>query len=113
MVGRTISQPIKQVASAMRNIAEGEGDLTQRLDDSGRDELSDQAHQFNAFVSRMQATLLEVRGYALGFESAAASVSSRGVLLTRAMNNACLGYRPFATDSRRLLAGPSSPRPGS
>lgn len=76
LVARTISQPIKQAASAMRNIAEGEGDLTQRLDDSGRDELSDLAHQFNAFVSRMQATLLEVRGNALGVSQTAESIAA-------------------------------------
>jgi methyl-accepting chemotaxis protein len=60
LIARTITRPIRQTAEAMGNIAEGEGDLTHRLDDSGRDELSELAHQFNAFVSRMQTTLQDV-----------------------------------------------------
>ncbi len=60
-LSRTITRPIQRTVTAMENIAAGEGDLTRRLDDSGRDELSALAKQFNAFVGRMQQTLREVR----------------------------------------------------
>lgn len=60
-LSRTITRPIQNTVTAMENIAAGEGDLTRRLDDSGRDELSALAKQFNAFVGRMQQTLREVR----------------------------------------------------
>ncbi|WP_201244133.1 methyl-accepting chemotaxis protein [Halochromatium salexigens] len=75
LIARTITQPIKQTAEAMGNIAEGEGDLTRRLDDSGRDELSELAHQFNAFVSRMQATLQEVKTSALDVSQTAGAIA--------------------------------------
>lgn len=61
LVARSISRPIRATTAAMQNISEGEGDLTLRLDDSGQHELSHLARQFNAFVSRMQDTLLDVR----------------------------------------------------
>ena len=75
LIARTISRPIKQTAAAMGNIAEGEADLTQRLDDSGRDELSELAHQFNAFVSRMQTTLQEVSGSARNVSETASTIA--------------------------------------
>jgi methyl-accepting chemotaxis protein len=84
LISLTISRPIKRTAAAMGDIAEGEGDLTLRLDASGRDELSELARQFNAFVSRMQLALLDVRDSARGvFETAGSIASSSEDLASR------------------------------
>lgn len=55
----SIRQPLLRTLSAMENIAKGEGDLTLRLDDSGKDELSNMAALFNQFVGRTQSTIKE------------------------------------------------------
>ncbi len=55
----SIRQPLLKTLSAMENIAKGEGDLTLRLDDSGKDELSNLAALFNQFVGRTQSTIKE------------------------------------------------------
>jgi methyl-accepting chemotaxis protein len=57
---RTLS-PVKQTAVAMADIAKGEADLTQRLAVRSNDEVGELAKQFNAFVERMQETLVKVR----------------------------------------------------
>lgn len=49
IIGRSISQPLDKVVNAMRGIASGEADLTRRLDDDARDELSQIASYFNRF----------------------------------------------------------------
>ena len=61
MVRRTV-RPIRDTATAMEDIARGKGDLTRRLAVTTDDEVGELANQFNAFVARMQETLLEVRG---------------------------------------------------
>jgi methyl-accepting chemotaxis protein len=61
LVGRNIVLRLKETAQAMREIAEGDGDLTRRLDESHGDEIGMLARQFNAFASRMQELLLLVR----------------------------------------------------
>ncbi|GAA3909737.1 hypothetical protein GCM10022228_20650 [Halomonas cibimaris] len=58
---RRLVRPINRTAEAMRDIAQGRGDLTQRLEVTTRDEIGALAEQFNAFVTRMQQTLLDVR----------------------------------------------------
>ncbi len=58
---RTLS-PVRQTALTMADIARGEADLTQRLTVRSNDEVGELARQFNAFVERMQETLLRVRG---------------------------------------------------
>lgn len=75
LISLTITRPIKRTAEAMGDIAEGEADLTRRLDASGRDELSELARQFNAFVSRMQLTLRNVRDSARGVYETAESIA--------------------------------------
>jgi len=60
LVKRTL-QPIRSAAEAMSSIASGQGDLTQRMNVSTRDEVGQLADGFNVFVSRMQDTLREVR----------------------------------------------------
>lgn len=62
MAARYTLSPVKQTALAMADIARGEADLTQRLEVKSDDEVGELARQFNAFVERMQSTLIKVRG---------------------------------------------------
>lgn len=60
MVGRTVTQPLAKVSRTMQEIAEGEGDLTQRLPANGHDELAELGRRFNAFVVKIQKTIRDV-----------------------------------------------------
>ena len=59
-VGRSVTTPLKRVSNIMREIADGEGDLRQRLPDEGKDELAELGRRFNAFVVKIQNTMREV-----------------------------------------------------
>ena len=48
----------------LRDIAQGEGDLTRRVDDSRRDELGELGRWFNAFVGQVRGLVAEVAGAA-------------------------------------------------
>jgi len=58
---RAITSPMKQAVSAMNDIAEGEGDLTQTLNDDGRDEIAQLASGFNKFAGSIRTILTEVQ----------------------------------------------------
>ncbi len=51
---RYVIEPLRQVVDRMKDIAKGEGDLTKRLEVSGKDEIGDVAEAFNAFVGKLQ-----------------------------------------------------------
>ncbi len=68
---RKIVGPIRKTSEAMREIAEGEGDLTQRLPIERQDEVGELAEQFNAFVAKVQNTLGDVRNTTEQLASAA------------------------------------------
>lgn len=60
IVGRTVTAPLARVSDMMQEIAEGDGDLRQRLPEDGRDELAELGRRFNHFVIKIQNTIREV-----------------------------------------------------
>jgi methyl-accepting chemotaxis protein len=65
---RVLLRPLLRMTGAMQDIAAGEGDLTQRLPQAGRDELGLLAQAFNRFVGRMQATVGQVAAGSVGVD---------------------------------------------
>ena len=59
-VARTVVRPILTVVSALRNIAQGEGDLTVRLPVHGNDEISDMAEYFNETIEKIGDSIRQV-----------------------------------------------------
>jgi len=66
-----ISNPIKRTVNAMNDIAEGEGDLTMRLDENGKDEIAMLAVAFNRFAEKVRNTVSQVAGSTAQLTSAA------------------------------------------
>ncbi|MCG6970397.1 MAG: methyl-accepting chemotaxis protein [Gammaproteobacteria bacterium] len=54
LITKAIVSPLKAAVTALKNIAEGEGDLTQRLEQKGNDEIAALAAQFNTFAENIQ-----------------------------------------------------------
>ena len=74
-VGRTVTGPLNRVTDIMREIAEGDGDLRQRLPDEGTDELAELGRRFNAFVVKIQQTVQQVGSTTDQLASAAEELS--------------------------------------
>ncbi|GLH31461.1 methyl-accepting chemotaxis protein McpA [Pseudomonas sp. TWI672] len=55
-----LMRPLTTMGRAMRDIAEGEGDLTRRLDVQRKDEFGELATSFNHFVERIHTSISEV-----------------------------------------------------
>ncbi len=55
-----IVKPIRAVVERLRDIASGEGDLTQRLVISSHDEIGDLARGFNQFLDKLQAIIQQI-----------------------------------------------------
>jgi methyl-accepting chemotaxis protein len=61
-VSRGIARPVQDAANRLRDIAEGEGDLTMRLEQSRSDEIGEMASWFNVFVEKLQGIITRVSG---------------------------------------------------
>ncbi|WP_417582385.1 methyl-accepting chemotaxis protein [Nitrincola sp.] len=76
LLARSIIKPLKTTADSLRNIAAGDGDLTARLDDSGRDELADLASSFNHFVTHIHSLIKQVGAATVQLSAAAEELSA-------------------------------------
>ncbi len=57
---RVLTKPIKALVDRLKDIAEGEGDLTQRVDQDRKDELGELGKWFNMFVEKIHGVISQV-----------------------------------------------------
>jgi len=60
LIVRTVTRPIKRIGDRLKDIAEGEGDLTMRLQVNSRDEAGEMARWFNHFIEKLQKIIGEI-----------------------------------------------------
>ncbi|WP_432452709.1 MULTISPECIES: methyl-accepting chemotaxis protein [unclassified Agarivorans] len=68
---------INVVTSRIRDISQGEGDLTQRLEVKGRDEIAGLANSFNQFVELLDRLISSVRAQANDLSSSISSLNDK------------------------------------
>jgi methyl-accepting chemotaxis protein len=57
---KAITDPINRVVASLKDIAQGEGDLTKRLPVASKDELGEMARWFNTFIDKLQGIIKEI-----------------------------------------------------
>jgi methyl-accepting chemotaxis protein len=75
-LARSISLPLGQTVELLRDMAQGEGDLTKRLAVTTRDEVGELATCFNAFMDKLHAIIAQVKGTASHVASASRQFSA-------------------------------------
>ena len=57
---RMITRPVNAMVEGLKDIAQGEGDLTKRLEQENNDEIGDLASWFNTFMDKLQGLIKEM-----------------------------------------------------
>jgi len=60
LLGRGITRPLNKAAEGLKDIAEGEGDLTTRLNAESKDEVGELARWFNVFIEKLQTIIKDI-----------------------------------------------------
>jgi len=79
-----VSRPIRRTVDMLKDIAEGEGDLTKRLEVKGRDEISEMATWFNLFMDKLQDLIKQIVVDANSLNSSSTSLSGIAIQMTSA-----------------------------
>lgn len=79
LIARNITRPVNDAVAGLKDIAEGEGDLTKRLDINRKDELGEMSTWLNTFLDKLQALVKEIISNAekLGISAGSVSVLSQ------------------------------------
>ena len=72
---RAIIRPVNEAVRGLLDISQGEGDLTQRLAVSGRDEIGILSSAFNAFMDQLQEMMQDVNAGVASLSESASALS--------------------------------------
>jgi methyl-accepting chemotaxis protein len=75
-VSRGITVPINKAVARLKDIAEGEGDLTQRLEVDTRDELGEMATWFNTFLQNLQGMIKDIASNTVTLSNSSTELSA-------------------------------------
>jgi methyl-accepting chemotaxis protein len=59
---RNIVRPIQYIEARIRDLSEGEGDLTIRIPEIGKDEIASVSHWINQFMDKLETMMKKIRG---------------------------------------------------
>ena len=59
-ISRLVTNPIRRATQMLEDIAQGEGDLTQRMVIANEDEIGELAHWFNVFIEKIQVIIRDI-----------------------------------------------------
>ncbi len=75
-LGRSILRAIRDVISRLKDIAEGEGDLTQHVDESRSDEFGEMGYWVNTFIRKIHRVISDVSKSTSQVASASAEIAA-------------------------------------
>ena len=102
LLTKVIVSPINKVASVLQNIAEGEGDLTQRLEIKSHDEIGHLAKYFNQFISNLDSLIGQLRSEAQTIASTSQQLASSSQQVNASTQQISSGVQQVASSSESL-----------
>ncbi len=84
---RTIVRPINAAVAGLKDIAQGEGDLTMRLKVASKDEVGELANWFNVFIEKLQGIIGDISGGVDTLSSSATELSAISEQMTQGIQD--------------------------
>ena len=75
-IAKSIIDPIKKTSHALANLAQADGDLTQRLPIVGNNEITELSLSFNEFITKIQSIIEKIQDSAHAVQRSSADLSS-------------------------------------
>ncbi len=99
-----ILKPIHAMVALLRDVAEGEGDLTKRLDDTSRDEIAVASSWFNQFMENIQQIIVQVAGSSSQLAAAASQLQATSEQIATGAEEVAAQTGTVATASQEMAA---------
>ena len=104
LAARRIVRRLQLTADLLKEISEGDGDLTRRLTPTGDDEITDLALSFNLFVEKIHSVVDGVRTSALKLTHAAGQVSTSATSISEGSQRQAAALESSAADLGQLTS---------
>lgn len=107
-VTEKIGKTLREASLLFSNIAEGEGDLTQRLDIHSEDEVGDMAQSFNIFIQKLQQMISAVAEKSEALNAASEEMADLSKQFTTGADNMLMKSNTVAAATEELSSGVES-----
>ncbi|MDK9719111.1 MAG: methyl-accepting chemotaxis protein [Trichlorobacter sp.] len=104
LVARSVTGPIKEVVETIKDIAQGEGDLTKRLPIHGKNEVGELSEWFNTFVEKLHGIITQLSSTALQLASSATELQSTSREMQESVNQLSSQSTNLATAGEEMSA---------
>jgi len=101
---KAIIKPIKEITATAKDIADGEGNLTKRLNESTNDELGELAHWLNKFIAHIQEMVKGLGTATTQVSTAAEQMQATTATTTQGIRNQQLQTDQVATAINEMSA---------
>jgi len=102
LVTKSITGPLGKMSAMLKDISEGEGDLTKALDASGHDDLAEVAQHFNQFVTKLRGLIGAISENAQHVASASEEMSATSQQITANSEETSLQARVVSEASENV-----------
>jgi methyl-accepting chemotaxis protein len=104
----SMTKPIIKVVTGLKDVAEGEGDLTARLDIKNKDEVGDLSHWFNTFVDNLQRMIRNIAGNAETLHRSSSELSNLSERMSENSGEMSVKANSVAASSEEMSANMNS-----
>ena len=102
LAAMSIVKPINQAVINLKDIAQGEGDLTMRLEATSKDEIGEMALWFNTFIEKLQGIVKRIAENSSGVDGASTELSQISGELSSNAEDTSQRSRNVATASEEM-----------
>ena len=99
-----MSRAIRQISGRIKEITEGDGDLTARIESSRRDEIGELAQEFNAFIKRIDDTLQSVSNSTVSLQHASTEIAKSSQELSARTEQAAANLQQTSASMEQIAA---------
>ena len=108
LLARSITRPIVRAVDMLKDIAEGDGDLTRRLEVGGKDELGELALYFNRFIEKLRGIIGSVMDTARTVDSSSKDLAAVSAQMTTNTGNTAERSHAVAAAAEEMTTGVKS-----
>ena len=107
-VALMITRPLTRITRRLKEISEGSGDLTQRLEEAGTNEVGMLARHFNAFIGQQERMIASIKRVSQATAETANDLSTKAEGVEQNMRSVSSSIKQVASGARTLDTNASS-----
>ncbi|MBF0210580.1 MAG: methyl-accepting chemotaxis protein [Desulfamplus sp.] len=108
VIAKAIVKPVLKMAHGLCDIAQGEGDLTMRIEIAGKDEVAKLAGWFNLFIQKLQDMIRDIASNASVLKQSSMEMSNLSKSMSKASDDMAKGLNSVAASTEEMSSNMNS-----